>query len=208
MNANNTKNISDENLLAECIQGSQWAWEIFYERYVRLISSVVRGTVARYQFTLTLEDLQDCEQFIWNSLLEKDCDKLRRWQERCSLATWLRVCSCNATINYLTSAQKRISRQTSLEDPPSLTLHYKDQQKGDPEKDTAQQQSLAKIAHIIEEHLSSRERLFAAYFWFDELSFDEISTVMHLSKPNLHLLKHRIIKKIKGFFKESLEGKI
>jgi len=204
MNVNNTRNISDINLLIECTQGKQWAWEIFYERYVRLISSVVKGTVARYQLNLTSEDLQDCEQFIWKSLLEKDYDKLRRWQERCSLATWLRVCSCNATINYLTSVQKRISRQTSLEDPPPLIVHDKNQQKGDLEKDMAQRQSLAKVAHIIEEHLSSREKLFASYFWYDELSFDEISEIMHLSNQNLHLLKHRIIKKIKGFIKEAI----
>lgn len=202
MNVYNKQNISDENLLSECLQGKQWAWEIFHERFVRLISSIVRGTVAKYQFNLTSEDLQDCEQFIWKSLLEKDFDKLRRWKQKCSLATWLRVCSCHAAINYLTSEQKRISGQTSLDDPPSLTLLNKDQQNVDPEDIVAQQQMLAKIARIIEEHLSARERLFAAYYWYDELTFDEISETMHLSQQYLHLLKHRIIKKMKRFLKE------
>lgn len=199
----NNQDISDENLLSECLQGEQWAWEIFYERFTRLISSVVRGTAARYQFNLSSEDMQDCEQFIWNSFFEKDCDKLRRWKQRASLATWLKVCSCNAAINYLTSAQKRISGQISLDDPPSQTLLNKDEHTVDSEDKIAQQQMLARVARIIKEHLSGRERLFAAYFWHDELSFDEVSAVMHLSKQYLHLLKHRIIKKIKRFIKES-----
>ena len=204
MDLNNNQNISDENLLSECLQGEQWAWEIFYERFTRLISSVVRGIAARYQYNLTSEDLQDCEQFIWKSLLEKDYDKLRRWGQRAALATWLSVCGGNAAINYFTSIQKRISRQTSLEDTPFTTLPDKDKQKGDSEAKADRQRVLAKIAYIIKEHLSGRERLFAACFWYDELSFDEISAIMKISKPNLHLLKHRIIKKIKRFLKEYL----
>lgn len=203
MNPNNGRDISDRDLLNECLQGKQQAWETFYERFVRLISSVVRGTAARYLVDLTPEDLMDCEQFIWKSLFEKDFNKLRKWQERCSLATWLKVCSCNAAINYIISVQKRISRQIAFDDPYSMALIAKDHQKADSEKEVTQKEFVTKIMHIIEDYLSERERLFAAYYWFDEYSFEEISEIMHLSKPNLHLLKHRTKKKIKRFLKEA-----
>lgn len=196
--------ISDKDLLYECLQGKDWAWEIFYERFNRLISSVIRSTAIRYRMELLPEDMSDCEQAIWSSFFEKDYDKLRRFEGRSSLATYLKVCSCNATINYIRSYRSRNFRQTALDDQPASIFADKDYPSKAPEVMVSHQELLKKIAHIIEGHLSTRERLFATYHWFDDLSFDEIAQIMKISKHNLYLIRHRIIKKIRPFLKDSL----
>jgi RNA polymerase sigma factor (sigma-70 family) len=202
MNLDNNFIISDEDLLNDCLAGNQEAWGNFYERFTRLISSVIKGTASRYGMNLSPEDLKDCEQFIWTSFFEKDFDKLRKWQKKCSLATWLKVCSCNATINYLNSYRRKAWRQTIYDDQCALTFIDKDCLEINSEKEVTQQEVLKKIAQIINKNLSDRERLFSNLYWYDELSFNEISKIMHISKHNLYLIRHRIIKKIKRLFNE------
>jgi RNA polymerase sigma factor (sigma-70 family) len=204
MNINNNQKISDNELLNECFKGSEQAWEIFHERFSRLITATITRTARVHRMNLTPEDLRDCEQTIWASLLEKDYKKLRSYRgaNGCTLATWLRTCTINMTINFLVS----LNRMTYRHLPMGDTMCTGNQKKSNPEKDIEKHEILEKVVKIIQNDLSSRERLLASLYWFDEIPFDEISRIMNQSVDNLYVIKYRIQKKVQHIFEKSFRS--
>jgi RNA polymerase sigma factor (sigma-70 family) len=198
VDTNTNPNISDRELLRECVYGKEWAWKIFYERFARLISATISRTASLQSVNLNHEDMEDCKQLVWASFLENEYKKLKSYKgiNGCSVATWLKTCTVNATINFLTS----VSRHKHL--PLEGILTTENRSLENPEKTATQQELWERIIQIVEKELSTRERLFAHLYWFDEVSFGEISLIMHLSTDNIYLLKHRIQKKIQQFLKE------
>ena len=199
MTLHNT-NISDKDLLNECLKGKEWAWEIFYERFSRLVSSVVKRAASRYASISTTEEMNDCRQFVWASFIEKECYILKKWGRKCSLATWLRVCGSHAAAKYFKSAIKQL-QVTSIDEIPPMSIPINVHTHRDTFDEVSMNELLEKILSIVESKLSKQERLFARLYWFNKLSFDEISKILNISLENTHLLKHRAEKKIKRYIK-------
>ena len=193
-------NISDKDLLSECIKGKEWAWEIFYERFSRIVSSLVKRAASQYASISTTEEMNDCRQFVWASFIEKDCYILKKWGERCSLATWLRVCGSHAASGYFKSMTKQI-HVTSIDEVSPMSIHNNVHSSQDTFDEVSRNELLGKILSIVENKLSKQERLFARLYWFKKLSPDEISKILNISLKNTHLLKHRAEKKIKKYMK-------
>jgi RNA polymerase sigma-70 factor (ECF subfamily) len=199
MTLHNT-NISDKDLLSECLKGKEWAWETFYERFSLLVSSVVKRAASRYTSISTEEEINDCRQFVWASLIEKDCYILKKWGGKCSLATWLRVCCSHAASGYFKSVTKQI-HVTSIDLIPPLSVHSRVHSSKDTFDEVSRNELFEKILSIVENKLSKQEKLFARLYWFKKLSPDEISKILNISLDNTHLLKHRAEKKIKRYMK-------
>ena len=193
-------NISDKDLLNECLKGKEFAWEIFYERFSRLVSAVVKRTALRYTSISTEEEMNDCRQFVWSSLIEKDCYILKKWSGKCSLATWLRVCCSHAASGYFKSVTKQL-HVTSIDEISPMSLHTNVYSSQDTFDEVSRNELLEKILSIVEKKLSKQEKLFARLYWFKKLSPDEISKILNISLGNTHLLKHRAEKKIKKYMK-------
>lgn len=194
------KNISDKDLLDECLKGKEWAWEIFYERFSCLVSSVVRRTALRYTSISSEEEINDCSQFVWASLIEKDCYILKKWGRRCSLATWLRVCGSHSASGYFKSLTKQI-HAANIDEVPPISIHTNALSSQDTFDEVSRNELLEKILSIVENKLSKQEKLFARLYWFKRLSPDEISRILNISLENTYILKHRAEKKIKRHMK-------
>lgn len=192
--------ISDTDLLGECLKGKEWAWELFYERFSRLVSSVVNRVASRYASVSAAEEVNDCRQFVWASFIEKDCYILKKWGGKCSLATWLRVCGSHAASGYFKSMVKQV-RMTPIDEIPPISLPDNVHTHHNTFDEVSRNEMLEKIRWIVENRLSKQERLFAKLYWFKRLSFDEISRILSISLENAHLLKHRAEKKIKRYMK-------
>ncbi|MBN2373876.1 sigma-70 family RNA polymerase sigma factor [bacterium] len=197
MNLHN-KDISDKDLLCECMNGKEWAWEIFYERFALLVSSVVKRAVFRYSSILAAEEVDDCRQVVWTSFIEKDFYILRKWEGKCSLATWLRVCGSHAAAGYLRSLTRH-PQETSIDEAPIMSEDTSMHSSGDTFDEISRNEILERIMSIVENKLSRQERLFARLYWFEKLPPDEISRVMNTSLENTHLLRHRAEEKIKRY---------
>lgn len=204
MNIKNNQNVSDNELLNECFKGSERAWEVFHERFSRLITATISRTASVHRTNLAPEDLMDCEQNIWTRLLENDYKRLRSYRgtHGCTLATWLRTCTVNMTINFLVS----VNRLTHRHIPMGDTIYAGNQKKDNPEKDIEKQEILEKLIKIIKNDLTSRERLLASLYWFEEIPFEEISRIMNQSVENLYVIKYRIQKKVQNIFKETIKS--
>lgn len=197
------KNICDKDLLSECLRGKDWAWEIFYERFLKLVSSVVKKAASRYVSILIPEEMNDCMQFVWASFLEKDCYILKKWDEKCSLAIWLRVCGSHAAARYFRSVIKQ-PPLIHVDGYPPIPINVHAHSLQDTFDEVSKNELLEKILSIVENKLSKQEKLFAKLYWFKKLSPDEISQILNISLKNTHLLKHRAEKKIKKYMKNSI----
>ncbi|MGA1841522.1 MAG: RNA polymerase sigma factor [bacterium] len=196
----NNPNISDKELLSECLKGRERAWEIFYERFSLLVSSIVKRTASRYASISTEEEINDCSQFVWASLIEKDCYILKKWGGRCSLATWLRVCGSHAASRYFKSLTKQL-HAANIEEIPPMSAHINVHSSKDAFDEVSRNELLEKILSIVENKLSNQEKLFARLYWFKKLTSDEISRILDISLENTYILKHRAEKKIKSNMK-------
>ena len=197
------KNLKDRDLLNRCLEGDESAWQIFYNRFFRLIKDTIKRTSCIYRIDLNQEDQKEYEQSIWALFQENDYRKLRGYRgiNNCSVASWLRTCTTRATINFLVSLNRRDrlnSQNFAIADASSAG----NQMRVNPEEEIATRELLDRIIQIIEKDLSVREKFFATLFWFDELTYKEISVIMNPCPPDLHLLKHRIVKKIKRLLKK------
>jgi len=197
------ENISDKDILTECLKGKEWAWEIFYGRFSRLVSSVVKRAALRYGSVVTHEEINDCRQSVWAAFIENDCYILKKWGERCSLATWLRVCSSHAAARYFGSITKQ-PPFTPIDFVPPMPIDINRQSSQDSFDEVSRKELLEKILDIIENRLSRQERLFAKLYWFKKLPPKEISNIMGISIENTHLLRHRAEKKIKKHIKDTV----
>ncbi|MGA1796325.1 MAG: sigma-70 family RNA polymerase sigma factor [bacterium] len=191
---------SDTELLGECLRGKEWAWELFYERFSRLVSSVVKRAASRYASVSTAEEINDCTQFVWASFIEKECYILKKWGGKCSLATWLRVCGSHAASGYFKSMAKQI-HTIPVDEIPPMSVSVNVNTPHNTFDAVSRNEMLEKILWIVENRLSKQERLFAKLYWFKKLSFDEISKILGISLENAHLLKHRAEKKIMRYMK-------
>ncbi|MGA1795424.1 MAG: RNA polymerase sigma factor [bacterium] len=200
MELDRNQTIPNGELLKECLNGKEWAWEAFHERFSRLINATIFQTARVHWIDLKPEDMRDCEQAIWSSFLENECNKLRcyRGDNGCTLATWLRTCTVNATLNFLDA----LIRSTSRYVPLGENAHPVNKEIENVERHIAEQEELERVMKIIRENLTSRERLFVTFHWLDEMSFNEISPIMNLPPRNLYVLKHRIQKKIRRLLKQ------
>ena len=192
--------MSDTELVKKCIEGKTWAFGVLYKRFRGHVINMIKHTALLQRVSLSGEDFEDCEQFVWESFLRKDYNMLRRWEARCSLARWIKVCSGNAAINFF-KAKRKISLYEIGVDEFFPSLLNKEENISDPNQDIERidnEKILDKVKYIVENDLNERERLFVQLYWHEGLPNEELVVIMNLSKENLHLMKYRITKKVRN----------
>ena len=93
--------LNDRELLERCLQHDREAWDTFVRRFGGLVNSVVRSSLTRHAVRdegAAAEDLFGC---VFLALYDKDYRRLRRWDGRCSLATWIRLVSGTVVVDEL-----------------------------------------------------------------------------------------------------------
>jgi len=193
--------ISDKELLTACVDGKDWGWEIFEDKFVRLIHYYITQTAKIHNISLNQEDLEDCYQSILLSIIKDDCKRLRtfRGEHGCTLASWIRIITVRLTQNFLQSLSKRQFRDISINEPAFLDKLISQEKDMDTfEDEYIKKETWKKIIDVIENKLSSREKLFSNLYWVDGLAFEEIAEIMNLSINNLYLIRHRIQKNIES----------
>lgn len=188
-------NLSDKELLKACLSSDERAWQLFKKRFERLIASTIAKTASSYGIRLSGEEIEDCEQSLWTSLVGDNYRKLRTYKgiNGCSLATWLKTCAVRAAINYIKSSAPRPPIVSINEDSRVCT---KDVEAGLIEK-LHYQRKLQDLKELCRKWFSKRERMFMELYFVDGIAIDEIAIVMKLSRSTLYVMKHRITRKIK-----------
>jgi len=111
--------ISDIELIKKCIEDNdKAAWEVFAERYSKLVWNTVRKTFNKYAFQYNQEDIEDMYSSVFLSLLENDFKKLRQFKSKnaCSVSTWLAIIIVRMTIDFLRKDKSHLNADSAREE--------------------------------------------------------------------------------------------
>ena len=178
-------------LVRRLVGGDQGAWEEFVGRYQNLVWTCVRRTAERCRLNLSTVDLEDTVADVFAALLERECAALRRFQGRCSLATWLIVI---ARRRCLRRVRKRRPRPMPLPagDASGMTTESCDPLAG---LIRAEDQQFVRSAF---DRLSAADRQVLELHHHQNLGYAEISRELGISMnsvgPRIHRAQQRLRK--------------
>jgi len=92
---------TDRDLLDRLLSGERHAWQAFVDRWIGLISHVVRFAADCRGVHLSAADREDLIADVFLALLERDMAALRGFQGRSSLATYLTVIARRVVVRRL-----------------------------------------------------------------------------------------------------------
>jgi len=113
---------SSEELIKNCIKKDKRAWDIFVERYSKVVFWAIRDRLKRFGYNFDEGDIEDIHQDVFISLWSDN--KLAQVKDRSRVAGWLAMVAGNAAIDYF----KKMKRQSP---PNSLSLYEEIYKSGD-----------------------------------------------------------------------------
>lgn len=115
--------MDDLEFVQRCVKGNKQAWDEFTVRYSRLIYNYIHSVLnLKGSDQFSQNDIHDLFQGIFLSLVKDDFKKLRSFKAKngCSLASWLRQLTINATIDYIRRIKPAVSLDQDNDDEFSL----------------------------------------------------------------------------------------
>ncbi|KPK41653.1 MAG: hypothetical protein AMJ78_04880 [Omnitrophica WOR_2 bacterium SM23_29] len=95
----------DPELIESCIKKDKRAWDIFVERYSKLVLWAIRDRLTRFRYDFDDDDVEDIHQEVFVSLWSGN--KLTQIKDRRKIAGWIAMVAGNAAIDYF----KKMKRQ-------------------------------------------------------------------------------------------------
>ncbi len=186
-----------------CVNQAPGAWDEFVNKYSNLIYKYILSTIISYGLApaAARQSADDIFQQVFLSLVKEDFRKLKTFEGRnnCSLASWLRIVSARAAIDFL----RRLQPQTSLEekDKDGFSLKELLTASGANSRDTFNRQE--KISHLKDcvEKLGLEEQYFLELYLNQELTLGQIKDHLKISRSAADTRKNRIIGRLKECFR-------
>jgi RNA polymerase sigma-70 factor (ECF subfamily) len=186
----------DDSRLARKVQrGDRQAFEVLLSRYERPIFSFI------YHF---FRDPSVCEDLTQETFL-RAFRFIRSFRPKEKLSTWLFSIAKNLCIDELRRMQKGmtvdidavdpeelVSGGDSLSDPVDASIHLQE----------------GEIVHRAVARLPDRYRTCIILFYFNELTYEEISRVMNISLSNTKILLFRGKKMLSRMYREEIRKKM
>ncbi|MDP3786446.1 MAG: sigma-70 family RNA polymerase sigma factor [Candidatus Omnitrophota bacterium] len=114
--------LSSDELVQNCIKKDKRAWDIFVERYSKVVFWAIRNRLKRFGYNFDEGDIEDIHQDVFISLWSDN--KLAQIKDKDRVAGWLAMVAGNAAIDYF----KKMKRQSP---PNSLSIYEEIYKSGD-----------------------------------------------------------------------------
>jgi len=186
---------SDTKLIKACLAQDKEAWDMFVEKYSRLICHAIVNTLKKYSTAPENQVVDDLFHTVFLSLIENNYKKLRQFQWRCKLSSWLHIIAVRTTIDYLRKQSKHLSLNGVTQEEISIRENILSENQLPSE--LFEEKEEKRIFEQIKNDLSSTERLFIELCYCRELSSSEIARTMNTSTNNVYQLKSRVREKLK-----------
>lgn len=194
----------DEQILIDrCLGGDQRAWSEFVERYTDLVYSSIHHSLRARGARMGSDEVEDLHNGIFLAFIERDGRKLRQFDGRCRLTSWIKVVSVNYTIDRLRRRRRVVSLDDSSGDGPGLiALLESDERVASESLETRQD---LKLVAVVVAKLSKSERELVDLLFVQERPFPEIAERLGTSLGAVYTRKNRLIAKIKDRFDKELK---
>jgi len=184
--------LNDSELIQACIEKNKRAWDLFVERFSKLIYWSIRKTLLAFAFANREELIQEIFQEIFERLIEKE--ELKKLQSAQSIRKFLSVMSCHAALDKAKAAG-RFEKRVVLGEVPESVLARSAAPRVFAEEESEM------IEGILGE-LSPKERACVELHYFDELTFREVGNILGVSEDTVSTVVRRAKDKIKVKFNE------
>lgn len=170
---------SDEILAQACVKGDPAAWRAFVDRYGRLVLHVVRRTADRYGARLGEAEADDLCAEVFHALLRDGAAKLRAYDPRWALSTYLGAVARSVAIDALRARRAagggaaEACEETSVGGPVTAAA--------DPGPAPAEALDRSEAARAVDgmlDSLAPRERLVVRLFYYGGFKYREIAEML------------------------------
>jgi RNA polymerase sigma-70 factor (ECF subfamily) len=196
----------DLALVRRCTQGDRRAWEELLRHHAPTLRNAALHTLRLRQITPSPDQLDDLVGDLVVELARRDFHKLRRYEGRSKLASWLKVVASNYTIDQL--RRRRPTRSLDEEAGPGRALRDSlvDPAPG-PEALLRRARLRAHLRDLMD-RLPQEDQRFVELFYDEGLDFQAIAQQMQTTVGALYARKNRVRKKLLKMAQEAglLEG--
>lgn len=189
--------LSDRELINGCLARDKTASEAFVRRFSRLVFSSILGVIKSKGVFISQQDVEDLHNTVFVSFFEKRCRKLKHFEGRngCSLASWVRMVTVRAVLDFLRRRSDPLSRSESLT-PLDLIPEAPDEAQS-----SAWTRMVAKEQRMLIEQglqrLMARDQLIIRLHCLEERPLAQVAAIIDVSEANIHSVKHRAIRRLK-----------
>ena len=167
-------------LVQRCVAGEAAAWRSLMERYGPLVAHAVRQTLQRVLKHADGAQVDDGVQAVWLSLCADACRRLRGFQMKSALSTWLTVLSTRKALDYIRTEMRKGSLRTVHLDGEDRDL-VKELQS----PETEERFSMDDVFVLREalDKLPADDRLILKMYYLDGLTYRSIAAALGVA-PN------------------------
>jgi RNA polymerase sigma-70 factor (ECF subfamily) len=182
-------------LLERCLQGEPAAWEDFIRRYHPAIEGAVRFTFLRCLSAVPQADVENVVQDLYARLYEDGFRRLRSFGGRCPLSLWLRSLAVRQALNTLRAEtlRGRFGGSVPLDAPlPS--------EGRDGTAEAGERDEVSRLDALME-RLGPLQRTALRMFYYDGLSYKEISRALGIGVGSVGSLITRARDRLRSFIR-------
>ena len=193
--------MTDAELITGCLAGHQESWDLFCERFSKLIHWSIRRTLDRSPYRGRREISDDIFQDVFKRLLDRN--ELAKLKEADSVRKFLSVMSCNATFDRIKILRRQETQAPEIGEEPGIEESVRD---FDPASEAVARECRDILDRMLEA-LKPKERSVLESFYLDGLSHKVIAERWGFSEDGVEALLRRTREKLKQALGEKgLEG--
>jgi RNA polymerase sigma-70 factor (ECF subfamily) len=175
---------SERELVDRCCRADKAAWDELAAQFYDVAKAAARQTLLRARRAAPDEDVENIAQTVFTSLIEEDYRRLRQFEGRCALRSWLWSVTIRQTLNYVRGESLRRGR--SLDAEPLLVPEAGGREA--PGASTAEQMR-ALDGYLS--RLNSKERLALRLHYTDGLPQKNIAKILGVAENTIGALISR-----------------
>ncbi|MFA5007698.1 MAG: sigma-70 family RNA polymerase sigma factor [Candidatus Omnitrophota bacterium] len=175
--------MNDAELIRRCINKEKESWDIFVERYSRLIYWAIRKRLSASNFSFSKDDVSNIFQEVFLSILEGKLAQLKDIKLICS---WLVMVASNKAVDFMRETLRNKQRFTV-----DVTLLNENNEQNLSDRD------MVNILKNIINTLSDREKIIISLNLIEEKTHQEIADTLAVSINTISTIIARTKEKIK-----------
>jgi RNA polymerase sigma-70 factor (ECF subfamily) len=180
----------------KCISGDSRAWQRLIDLYGPRVYGAIRYFMRSYRESLPEEDSLNIYQEVFLDLCSNDFRKLKTFKAGGKLATWLFTVARRQCLDYVRAITRKKRTPLTFAEPEILNLGRPLGSQEDPIAATEDREAVLKAM----DRMTYRSKLLLVLFYFEGLSYEEISEVMGVSETSVS----GMIKKARDTIREML----
>ncbi len=190
-------NISDAELISKLLLGDKKTWDEFVVAHSKLVYSFIQATFRKYGARIQKESVDDLHNDVFLGFVEDNFRRLRQFEGRCSLASFVRTRTVNLTIDHLRGIKptSSIDEISESEDGAIYQKLIKELQVS-PEHASIEADDATSIVKTLLNELSVDEREFVRLYYFSDMAPEQIMEQLNIKRGLYDVKKQRVLGKL------------